>query len=97
MLVLTRKSGEAVVIGNDVTVTVLDVRGDQVRLGIDAPREVEVHREEVFLQVQRENTAAVASAERMAELLRRGELPRRPQNRTSKRTGGEGERGSPGP
>lgn len=62
MLVLSRKQGESVVIGNDILVTVLEVRGDQIRLGIDAPRSVSVHREEVYLQVARENTAAIASA-----------------------------------
>jgi len=62
MLVLTRRTGESIVIGNDIVVTVLEVRHDQVRIGIDAPRTVQVHREEVFAQVMRENTAAVASA-----------------------------------
>ncbi len=62
MLVLSRRAGEAIVIGNDVTVTVLEVRGDQIRLGIDAPRSVSVHREEVYLEVVKQNTEAVASA-----------------------------------
>lgn len=48
MLVLTRRANQSIMIGEDVVVTVLEVRGDQVRLGIVAPREVEVHREEVF-------------------------------------------------
>jgi carbon storage regulator len=48
VLVLTRRAGESIVIGEDVVVTVLEVRGDQIRLGIDAPRDVEVHRREVF-------------------------------------------------
>ena len=78
MLVLTRRSGESIVIGNDVVVTVLDVRGDQVRIGIDAPRSVQIHREEVFRQVAQENTAAVASADRAREVLRRG-AARRPR------------------
>jgi carbon storage regulator len=72
MLVLTRKSGESIVIGNDVVVTVLEVRSDQVRIGIAAPRSVQVHREEVYRQVERENAAAVASAERARALLKRG-------------------------
>jgi carbon storage regulator len=62
MLVLSRRAGEAIVIGNDITVTVLEVRGDQIRLGIDAPRSVSVHREEVYLEVVKQNTEAVASA-----------------------------------
>ena len=51
MLVLTRRRDESIVIGQDVRVTVLDVRGDQVRIGIDAPRGVQVHREEVFREI----------------------------------------------
>lgn len=71
MLVLTRRAGESIVIGNSVVVTVLESRGDQIRLGIQAPREVQVHREEVYRQVERENAAAVASAERASALLGR--------------------------
>jgi carbon storage regulator len=48
VLVLTRRANESIVIGKDVVVTVLEVRGDQVRIGIDAPRDLEVHRQEVF-------------------------------------------------
>lgn len=77
MLVLSRKQGESVVIGNDILVTVLEVRGDQIRLGIDAPRSVSVHREEVYLQVARENTAAIASASPDSPLLRRA-IPKGP-------------------
>ena len=68
---LSRKQGESVVIGNDILVTVLEVRGDQIRLGIDAPRSITVHRQEVYLQVARENTAAIASSDRGSPLLRR--------------------------
>lgn len=75
MLVLTRRTGESIVIGNDIVVTVLEVRHDQVRIGIDAPRTVQVHREEVFNQVLRENTAAVASAADRANPLLRKALP----------------------
>ena len=70
MLVLTRKAGESIVIGSDVVVTVIELRGGQVRVGIDAPREVQVHREEVYEEVRRENKAAAASAEWGAERLR---------------------------
>ncbi len=52
MLILTRKIGEKVHIGDNVTVTVLDVRGDQVRVGIEAPKEVPVHREEIFYRIK---------------------------------------------
>jgi carbon storage regulator len=71
VLVLSRKQGESVVIGNDILVTVLEVRGDQIRLGIDAPRSITVHRQEVYLQVARENSAAIASSDRESPLLRR--------------------------
>lgn len=54
MLILTRRVGETVVIGNDVTVTVLGVKGNQVRLGVNAPREVAVHREEIYERIKRE-------------------------------------------
>ncbi len=52
MLILTRRVQEALCINDDITVTVLSVKGNQVRLGIEAPREVEVHREEIYHQVQ---------------------------------------------
>ena len=55
MLVLTRKLNESIMIGDEVKITVVDVRGDQVKLGISAPRQIAVHREEVYLEIQREN------------------------------------------
>ena len=69
MLVLTRRPGESIVIGGNIVVTVLEVRSDQVRIGIDAPRSVQVHREEVLRQMREENAAAVASAEAARSLL----------------------------
>ncbi|HEX9059539.1 MAG TPA: carbon storage regulator CsrA [Clostridia bacterium] len=58
MLVLTRKKGESIVISDNIEVTVIDVQGDQVRLGIKAPKSVSVHRKEVFLEIQEENKKA---------------------------------------
>ena len=54
MLILTRRVGETVMIGNDVTVTVLGVKGNQVRVGINAPKSVAVHREEIYERIKRE-------------------------------------------
>jgi carbon storage regulator len=71
MLVLTRRSSQSIMIGTDVVVTVLEVRGDQVRLGVSAPRDVDVHREEVFLELQESNrSAASPSAEAISALGR---------------------------
>lgn len=60
MLILTRKTGEALMIGDDVSITVLGVKGNQVRLGIDAPKDVAVHREEIYARVLAEREEAEA-------------------------------------
>ncbi|WP_423063287.1 carbon storage regulator CsrA [Candidiatus Paracoxiella cheracis] len=60
MLVLTRSVGERLIIGNgEITLTILDVRGNQVRLGIDAPKDISVHREEIYLRIQAEAATTV--------------------------------------
>ena len=58
MLVLTRKTKQSIMIGDDIEVTVVDIRGDKVRLGINAPKEISVHRKEVYDAIRRENKAA---------------------------------------
>lgn len=58
MLVLSRKQDESIMIGDDVKITVVDIRGDKVRLGITAPREIQVHRKEVYDAIRRENEEA---------------------------------------
>ncbi len=58
MLILTRRVGETLMIGSDVTVTVLGVKGNQVRIGINAPKNVAVHREEIFERIQREQRSS---------------------------------------
>jgi carbon storage regulator len=60
MLVLTRRSGESVMIGDDVVITVLEVRGDVIRLGIRAPRDIQVHREEIYRELQAANQEAAS-------------------------------------
>ena len=61
MLVLSRRIAENLIIGNDITIRVLGVRGNQVRLGIDAPKDVSIHREEIYMRIQQEKITSTSS------------------------------------
>ena len=76
MLVLTRRAGESVMIGNAVIITGLEARGDVIRLGIQAPRDIQVHREEVYRELQAANRSAASPSENavrnLADLIQTG-------------------------
>ncbi len=62
MLALSRRKGESIVINNDIEITILEVKGDQVKLGVAAPKEVPIYRKEVYTQIQESNKAAMTEA-----------------------------------
>lgn len=62
MLILTRRVGETLMVGDDVTVTVLGIKGNQIRIGVNAPKDVAVHREEIYQRILKEKAAAKAGA-----------------------------------
>jgi carbon storage regulator len=62
VLILTRRIGENVIIGDDIVISILDIRGDSVRIGIQAPKSLSVHREEVWLELRQANASAAASS-----------------------------------
>ncbi|MEE1079157.1 MAG: carbon storage regulator CsrA [Agathobacter sp.] len=61
MLALTRKKGESLVINNNIEITVLEIRGDQIKIGVSAPKDVPIYRKEVYLQIQEENKASISA------------------------------------
>lgn len=70
MLVLTRKINEAIQIGDDIEIKVLSVSGDQIKIGIVAPKHVEIHRKEIYLSIQEENNKAVEAPLNLLERLK---------------------------
>ncbi len=75
MLRITRRAGERVIVGGEVVIEVLEVRGATVRLGIDAPRSVSIYREEIWLEVKRENEAAASAPAELPALPVLSDLP----------------------
>lgn len=69
MLVLTRKVDQSIIIGDNIKLTVVEIRGDQVKIGIEAPREIPVHREEVYREIQEENRKA-AQVSKVSDLAK---------------------------
>ncbi|WP_431804181.1 carbon storage regulator CsrA [Halobacillus andaensis] len=70
MLVLNRKAGESVQIGEDISIKVVSVEGGQVKLGIDAPKYVDIHRQEVYMAIKEENAEAAAFKENLLDILK---------------------------
>ncbi|HHW23089.1 MAG TPA: carbon storage regulator CsrA [Clostridiaceae bacterium] len=60
MLVLTRKKGQALMIGHDIELSIIDIQGDQVRIGINAPKNITIHRKEIYEEIRKENLSAIA-------------------------------------
>ncbi|PWU69303.1 carbon storage regulator CsrA [Gracilibacillus dipsosauri] len=71
MLVLTRKSNEAIKIGEDIEIKILEVDGEQVKIGISAPRDVDIHRQEVYESIQAENSDAANLSDSIIDLLKK--------------------------
>ncbi|MGE6413348.1 carbon storage regulator CsrA [Planococcus kocurii] len=69
MLVLGRKKGETIVINDDIEITVTSIEGDMVRLGINAPKQITIHRKEVYLEIQEENKQAISNVINLSDFL----------------------------
>ncbi len=78
MLVLSRQRDESIIIGDNIVVTIVDIRGDKVRLGINAPTEIPVHRQEVYEAIQRENLRSSRLEPKDAQALGRSAWPDQP-------------------
>ncbi len=86
MLVLSRQRDETIMIGDDVQITVVDIRGDKVRLGITAPRHIQVHRKEVYDAIKRENEQAARIRQQdVADVIEREGDPSKNENDTQRR------------
>ncbi len=89
MLVLSRQRDESIMIGDNIVVTIVDIRGDKVRLGINAPTEIPVHRQEVYEAIQRENLRAARVDPKDAQAIGRG-LPKQSLPRPGNGNGPKG-------
>ncbi|MCM3024046.1 carbon storage regulator CsrA [Heyndrickxia ginsengihumi] len=71
MLILTRKKGESIKIGDDIEITIAAIQGEQVKIGISAPKHIEIHRKEVYMDIQQENAEAVIGIKGLLDLLKK--------------------------
>ncbi len=71
MLVLTRKVGESIIIGDNIEITVIETKGDQIKLGIKAPKDIDIHRKEIYEAIRNENQQAITQTININQLLRK--------------------------
>ncbi|WP_100332366.1 carbon storage regulator CsrA [Bacillus xiapuensis] len=69
MLVLSRKQGESIQIGDDIEITIIGTSGDQIKVGINAPKHIDIHRKEVYVAIQQENQAASAAVQNLSHFI----------------------------
>lgn len=84
MLVLTRKKGQSIMVGDDIEISVVEINGDAIRLGIKAPRDVSIYRREIYDAILEENIRAAGSSARMADKLKTVQLKPRQQAKNPK-------------
>jgi carbon storage regulator len=93
MLILTRKSGEGIRIGDHITLKIIEIRGNQVRIGVEAPKDLSVHRDEIYAQIQEQNKSAAQSSPANPEILKSvWDQQKKKNGQQSKRTDGDSER-----